>query len=299
MEGKESPPELNGIIPRTFNHIFQSINAQGQNLQYLVRASFLELYNEEIRDLLSKGAKKLDIREKPNQGVYVKDLSYFMIESPADLKKRLEQGSSNRHVGETAMNRDSSRSHSLFSVTIEVSEIVDGESKIRVGKLNLVDLAGSERQSKTQAQGDRFKEAININQSLTTLGNVISALVDNKSGHVPYRDSKLTRLLQDSLGGNTKTVMIANLGPADYNFDETLSTLRYAHRAKQIKNAPHINEDPKDAMLRQFQEVFIVFVFLCVLLFLLFFIGNIEIEITVVRSRRSGSSRGGRRKNHS
>jgi hypothetical protein len=195
MEGKESPPELNGIIPRTFNHIFQSINAQGQNLQYLVRASFLELYNEEIRDLLSKGAKKLDIREKPNQGVYVKDLSYFMIESPADLKKRLEQGSSNRHVGETAMNRDSSRSHSLFSVTIEVSEFVDGESKIRVGKLNLVDLAGSERQSKTQAQGDRFKEAININQSLTTLGNVISALVDNKSGHVPYRDSKLTRLL--------------------------------------------------------------------------------------------------------
>ena len=151
MEGKESPPELNGIIPRTFNHIFQSINAQGQNLQYLVRASFLELYNEEIRDLLSKGAKKLDIREKPNQGIYVKDLSYFMIESPADLKKRLEQGSQNRHVGETAMNRDSSRSHSLFSVTIEVSEMIEGENKIRVGKLNLVDLAGSERQSKTQA----------------------------------------------------------------------------------------------------------------------------------------------------
>jgi hypothetical protein len=148
------------------------------------------------------------------------------------------------------MNRDSSRSHSIFSVTIEVNELIDGESKIRMGKLNLVDLAGSERQSKTHAQGDRFKEAININQSLTSLGNVISALVDGKSGHIPYRDSKLTRLLQDSLGGNTKTIMIANLGPADFNFDETLTTLRYANRAKSIKNTPHINEDPKDAMLR-------------------------------------------------
>lgn len=178
-----------------------------------------------------------------------------MIENPQDLKKRLEQGQQNRHVGETAMNRDSSRSHSIFSVTIEVNEFIDGESKIRMGKLNLVDLAGSERQSKTQAQGDRFKEAININQSLTTLSNVISALVDGKGAHIPYRDSKLTRLLQDSLGGNTKTIMIANLGPADFNYDETLTTLRYANRAKSIKNNPKINEDPKDAMLRQFQEV--------------------------------------------
>ena len=123
-----------------------------------------------------------------------------------------------------------------------------------MGKLNLVDLAGSERQSKTQATGDRLKEATKINLSLSALGNVISALVDGKSAHIPYRDSKLTRLLQDSLGGNTKTVMIANLGPADYNFDETMSTLRYANRAKNIKNKPKINEDPKDAMLREFQE---------------------------------------------
>ena len=128
------------------------------------------------------------------------------------------------------------------------------EAKIRVGKLNLVDLAGSERQSKTGATGARLKEATKINLSLSALGNVISALVDGKSSHIPYRDSKLTRLLQDSLGGNTKTVMIANCGPADYNYDETISTLRYANRAKNIKNKPKINEDPKDAMLREFQE---------------------------------------------
>ena len=156
--------------------------------------------------------------------------------------------------GETKMNRESSRSHSIFSIKVEMSEVIDGQNRFRVGKLNLVDLAGSERQTKTHATGDRFKEAININQSLTTLGNVISSLVDAKSTHIPYRDSKLTRLLQDSLGGNTKTVMIANVGPADYNYDETLSTLRYANRAKSIKNKPKINEDPKDALLRQFQE---------------------------------------------
>ncbi|CAE8702337.1 unnamed protein product, partial [Polarella glacialis] len=129
-----------------------------------------------------------------------------------------------------------------------------GEGHIRVGKLNMVDLAGSERQSKTGATGDRLKEATKINLSLSALGNVISALVDGKSSHIPYRDSKLTRLLQDSLGGNTKTVMVANLGPADYNYDETLSTLRYAYRAKSIKNKPKINEDPKDAMIREYQE---------------------------------------------
>merc|ERR1712025_797131 len=164
-------------------------------------------------------------------------------------------GNNNRSVGATEMNLHSSRSHAIFIVTIECSdEGADGENHIRVGKLNLVDLAGSERQSKTGATGERLKEATKINLSLSALGNVISALVDGKSGHIPYRDSKLTRLLQDSLGGNTKTLMIANLGPADYNYDETLSTLRYANRAKNIKNKPKINEDPKDAMLREFQD---------------------------------------------
>merc|ERR1711931_185319 len=129
-----------------------------------------------------------------------------------------------------------------------------GEDHIRAGKLNLVDLAGSERQAKTGATGERLREATKINLSLSALGNVISALVDGKSKHIPYRDSKLTRLLQDSLGGNTKTLMVACVSPADNNYDETLSTLRYANRAKNIKNKPKINEDPKDALLRQYQE---------------------------------------------
>eukprot|EP00820_Chromera_velia_P017491 Cvel_26767.t1-p1 / transcript=Cvel_26767.t1 / gene=Cvel_26767 / organism=Chromera_velia_CCMP2878 / gene_product=Kinesin-II 95 kDa subunit, putative / transcript_product=Kinesin-II 95 kDa subunit, putative / location=Cvel_scaffold3236:439-6982(-) / protein_length=277 / sequence_SO=supercontig / SO=protein_coding / is_pseudo=false len=147
------------------------------------------------------------------------------------------------------------KSHSIFTITIETCEMgVDGEAHIRVGKLNMTDLAGSERQSKTGATGELLKEATKINLSLSALGNVISALVDGRSSHIPYRDSKLTRLLQDSLGGNTRTVMVANIGPADYNYDETLSTLRYAYRAKSIRNKPRINEDPKDAMIREFQE---------------------------------------------
>ena len=164
-------------------------------------------------------------------------------------------GQKNRSVGETAMNKHSSRSHSLFQITVERAEIgPDGKQHIRVGKLNMVDLAGSERLGKTGATGDRLKEATKINLSLSTLCHVISALTDPKSTYIPYRDSKLTRLLQDSLGGNTKTVMIANVGPADYNYDETMNTLRYANRAKNIQNKPRINEDPKDALLREYQE---------------------------------------------
>ncbi|KAA0194326.1 Kinesin protein [Fasciolopsis buskii] len=153
------------------------------------------------------------------------------------------------------MNEHSSRSHAIYTVTLECSENVEQEKPLlRQGKLHLVDLAGSERQGKTGATGKRLQEANKINLSLTTLGNVISALVDGKSTHVPYRNSKLTRLLQDSLGGNSKTVMIANIAPSDYNYEESLSTLRYANRAKSIKNNAKINEDPKDAMLRQFQK---------------------------------------------
>ncbi len=164
-------------------------------------------------------------------------------------------GNKNRSVGATNMNEHSSRSHAILIVTVECCEMgADGENHIRVGKLNMVDLAGSERQSKTGAEGQRLKEATKINLSLSALGNVISALVDGKSSHIPYRDSKLTRLLQDSLGGNSKTVMVATVGPASYNYDETLTTLRYANRAKNIKNKPKINEDPKDALLRTFQE---------------------------------------------
>jgi kinesin family protein 3/17 len=255
MEGRPEPADLRGIIPRAFEQVFKQIDGT-PGCQFLVRVSFLELYNEEIRDLLANNPKnKLDLREKPDVGVYVKDLISFPVQSVEEMHQKLETGRKNRAVGATSMNEGSSRSHSIFSITVEASEVgPDGQNHLRMGKLNLVDLAGSERQSKTQATGDRFKEAININQSLTTLGNVISALVDSKSQHIPYRDSKLTRLLQDSLGGNTKTVMVANIGPADWNFDETLSTLRYAHRAKNIKNKPKINEDPKDAMLREFQD---------------------------------------------
>eukprot|EP00941_MAST-03F_sp_MAST-3F-sp1_P004629 g4629.t1 len=245
-----------GIIPNAFRHIFDSVGLnRTKDKQYLVRASFLEIYNEDVRDLLSKDVKnKLQVKESPDSGVFVKGLSQIVVKNETECDNVLKKGNKNRSVGATAMNQTSSRSHSIFTVTVETSEVVDGDAKFRVGKLNLVDLAGSERQSKTEAKGLRLKEATKINLSLSALGNVISALVDGKSKHIPYRDSKLTRLLQDSLGGNTKTVMCANCGPADYNYDETVSTLRYANRAKNIKNKPKINEDPKDAMLREFQD---------------------------------------------
>ncbi|CAD5218602.1 unnamed protein product [Bursaphelenchus okinawaensis] len=255
MEGVESDPALRGVIPNAIDHIFQHI-AQSSNQEYLVRASYLEIYQEEIRDLMSKDSKKrLELKERPDTGVYVKDLTSFVTKSVQEIKHVMKLGNENRSVGRTSMNEHSSRSHAIFIITVESSEPgPDGQNHIRVGRLNLVDLAGSERQAKTGATGERLKEATKINLSLSALGNVISALVDGKSSHVPYRDSKLTRLLQDSLGGNSKTVMVANIGPASYNFDETINTLRYANRAKNIKNKPRINEDPKDAMLREFQN---------------------------------------------
>ncbi|CAL8092389.1 unnamed protein product [Calicophoron daubneyi] len=254
IQGVENDPELRGVMPNSFDHIFDHI-ARSKDAQYLVRASYLEIYKEEIRDLLHRDqTKHLEIKERPDSGIYVKDLSSVLTKSIAEIQKVMNIGYQNRAVGATNMNEHSSRSHAIFIVTIECSKIgSDGENHIRVGKLNLVDLAGSERQSKTHSEGDRLKEATKINLSLSTLGNVISALVDGKSTHVPYRDSKLTRLLQDSLGGNAKTVMVANIGPATYNYDETLNTLRYASRAKNIKNKPKINEDPKDALLREYQ----------------------------------------------
>ena len=254
MEGRPDPPHLRGIIPNSFQHIFDYVsNAKDQ--QFLVRASYLEIYNEEIRDLLSKDPKNsLELKENIDSGVYVKDLTSFVVKNVTEIDHVMQAGKKNRSVGATLMNQTSSRSHSIFTIVVECGESDSRGDHIRVGKLNLVDLAGSERQSKTGATGDRLKEATKINLSLAALGNVISALVDGKSTHIPYRDSKLTRLLQNSLGGNAKTVMCANCGPADYNYDETISTLRYANRAKNIKNKPKINEDPKDAMLREYQE---------------------------------------------
>ncbi|KAK9515774.1 hypothetical protein VZT92_026392 [Zoarces viviparus] len=255
MEGVRNDIERRGVIPNSFEHIFTHIS-RSQNQQYLVRASYLEIYQEEIKDLLSKDqTRRLELRERPDTGVYVKDLSSFVTKSVREIEHVMNVGNQNRSVGATNMNEHSSRSHAIFVITVECSELDDdGENHIRVGKLNLVDLAGSERQTKTGAQGERLKEATKINLSLSALGNVISALVDGRSSHIPYRDSKLTRLLQDSLGGNARTVMVANIGPASYNVEETLTTLRYSNRAKNIKNKPRINEDPKDALLREFQE---------------------------------------------
>mmetsp|Transcript_988 Transcript_988/g.2094 ORF Transcript_988/g.2094 Transcript_988/m.2094 type:complete len:735 (-) Transcript_988:331-2535(-) len=257
MEGVNEPSELRGIIPNTFEHMFDHIALNSAHDKYLVRASYFEIYNEEIRDLLSpqKSAHGLELKESSDSGVYIKDLTSVVVKSVAEINSVLQKGKKNRSVGFTLMNAGSSRSHSIFSIVIECCSVdSDKNEHIRVGKLSLVDLAGSERQSKTGASGDRLKEATKINLSLSALGNCISALVDGKSNHVPYRDSKLTRILQDSLGGNTKTVMCANAGPADYNYDESLSTLRYASRAKNIKNKPVVNEDPKDAKLREHQE---------------------------------------------
>ncbi|XP_075762692.1 kinesin-like protein KIF17 isoform X4 [Pelodiscus sinensis] len=221
MQGITDPPPQKGIIPRAFEHIFESVQ----------------------------------LKEHPEKGVYVKGLSLHTVHNVAQCERIMETGWRNRAVGYTLMNKDSSRSHSIFTINMEIYAVDErGEDHLRAAKLNLVDLAGSERQSKTGATGERLKEATKINLSLSALGNVISALVDGRCKHIPYRDSKLTRLLQDSLGGNTKTLMVACLSPADNNYDESLSTLRYANRAKNIKNKPHINEDPKDALLREYQE---------------------------------------------
>ena len=245
------------IIPNTFEHIFDHIALNSANERYLVHASFFEIYNEDIHDLLihSKAKKRsLELRES-DSGVYVKGLTSKVVTSVSEIDAVLQDGNKNRSVGSTLMNSQSSRSHSIFNIVVECCTTDEHSNEhIRVGKLNLVDLAGSERQSKTGATGERLKEATKINLSLSALGNVISALVDGKATHIPYRDSKLTRILQDSLGGNTKTVMLANAGPADVNADESLSTLRYANRAKNIKNIPKVNEDPKDALLRGYQE---------------------------------------------
>ncbi|KAK3601966.1 hypothetical protein CHS0354_020727 [Potamilus streckersoni] len=253
--GFDNASAQKGIIPRAFDHIFETVSVT-EGKKFLIHAAYCEIYNEEIRDLLGKDIKaKMELKEHPEKGVYVNGLSMHPVHNVHECERIMTKGWNNRSTGATLMNTDSSRSHSIFTINLEMATVDDeGEEHIRAGKLNLVDLAGSERQAKTGATGDRLKEATKINLSLSALGNVISALVDGKSKHIPYRDSKLTRLLQDSLGGNTKTLMVACLSPADNNYEESLSTLRYANRAKNIQNKPKINEDPKDALLRQYQE---------------------------------------------
>ncbi|XP_050292806.1 osmotic avoidance abnormal protein 3-like isoform X2 [Anthonomus grandis grandis] len=271
----EGIPSQKGVISRAFEHLFEAISVTS-GVKYLALVSYLEIYNEQIRDLLVPNDKMtngvtLSLKETPTEGVTVPGLTQHPIHNSQEAEHYLNVGSKNRMIGATLMNQNSSRSHSIFTISIEQLNNVNNNQSIRkgtilknknwensilffAGKLNLVDLAGSERQTKTGATGDRLKEATKINLSLSALGNVISALVDGKAKHIPYRDSKLTRLLQDSLGGNTRTLMIACISPADRDYMETLSTLRYANRAKNISNKPKVNEDPKDTILRQYQE---------------------------------------------
>ena len=256
MQGIDKPPSQRGIMNRAIDQIFENIQITDVTY-YLIRASYLEIYNEEIRDLLIKNNRgKLDIKEHPEKGVYVRGLSSVEVTTVEEMEEVLEVGGWNRALGATALNPDSSRSHCIFIIDFELcfTSEKDEKEQFRSGRLNLVDLAGSERQMKTKLGEERFKEATKINLSLSALGNVISALVNEKSKHIPYRASKLTRLLQDSLGGNSRTLMIACVSPGENNYSETLSTLRYANRAKNIKNRPRINEDPKDALIRQYQK---------------------------------------------
>ncbi|OXA50554.1 Osmotic avoidance abnormal protein 3 [Folsomia candida] len=246
MQGVVKPPSQKGIIPRAFEHIFEAIETSDDS-KFLVHASYLEIYNEEIRDLLGKDCKKkLDLKEHPDRGVYIQELSQHAVHNVEECEQMMDKGWRNRATGATLMNADSSRPGQR-----DKPKRVGNVTDIQMSKAKIIIICFPKLPGAT---GDRLKEATKINLSLSALGNVISALVDGKSKHIPYRDSKLTRLLQDSLGGNTKTLMVACVSPADNNYDETLSTLRYANRAKNIKNKPRINQDPKDALLSQYQD---------------------------------------------
>ncbi|XP_073098956.1 kinesin-like protein KIN-5C [Elaeis guineensis] len=240
-----------GVIPRAVKQIFDTL--ESQNAEYSVKVTFLELYNEEITDLLApeelskiamedRQKKPLPLMEDGKGGVLVRGLEEEIVTSADEIFSLLERGSAKRRTAETLLNKQSSRSHSLFSITIHIKEATpEGEELIKCGKLNLVDLAGSENISRSGAREGRAREAGEINKSLLTLGRVITALVEHL-GHIPYRDSKLTRLLRDSLGGRTKTCIIATVSPSVHCLEETLSTLDYAHRAKNIKNRPEVNQ---------------------------------------------------------
>ena len=243
-----------GVIPRAVKDIFDQIQIDQDN-EFLVKVSFIELYKERLYDLLNpnkRGECILDIREDAKGGIKFSGLTEISVNSLKETMNCLEQGSLNRATGATAMNARSSRSHAIFSLHIEKASKHDKNNLISA-KFHLVDLAGSERAKKTGATGERFKEGVNINKGLLALGNVISALCEDKA-HIPYRDSKLTRLLQDSLGGNSHTVMIACVSPADSNLEETMSTLRYADRARKIKNKSIVNRDPQAAELARLRQ---------------------------------------------
>jgi len=254
-----------GVIPMICQNMFERITdyQKDKNLTYTVEVSYLEIYNERVRDLLNPTTKgNLKVREHPSTGPYVEDLAKLAVRSFEEIEHLMDEGNKARTVAATSMNETSSRSHAVFTLTVtqkrhDVETRMDTE---KVAKISLVDLAGSERATSTGATGARLKEGAEINRSLSTLGRVIAALADLSMGKkknmsmVPYRDSVLTWLLKDSLGGNSMTAMIAAISPADINFEETLSTLRYADSAKRIKNHAVVNEDPNARMIRELKE---------------------------------------------
>ncbi|XP_024144714.1 kinesin heavy chain isoform X2 [Oryzias melastigma] len=239
MEGKLHDPQLMGIIPRIAHDIFDHIYSMDENLEFHIKVSYFEIYLDKIRDLLDVSKTNLAVHEDKNRVPYVKGCTERFVSSPEEVMDVIDEGKANRHVAVTNMNEHSSRSHSIFLINIK-QENVETEKKLS-GKLYLVDLAGSEKVSKTGAEGAVLDEAKNINKSLSALGNVISALAEGTKSHVPYRDSKMTRILQDSLGGNCRTTIIICCSPSVYNEAETKSTLMFGQRAKTIKNTVCVN----------------------------------------------------------
>lgn len=240
--------EGKGIIPRIVEQVFTSIMTSPSNIEYTVRVSYMEIYMERIRDLLMPQNDNLPVHEEKSRGVYVKGLLEIYVSSVQEVYEVMRRGSQARVVSATNMNQESSRSHSIFVITITQKNVETGSAKS--GQLFLVDLAGSEKVGKTGASGQTLEEAKKINKSLSALGMVINALTDGKSTHIPYRDSKLTRILQESLGGNSRTTLIINCSPSSYNDAETISTLRFGVRAKAIKNKAKINAELSPAELK-------------------------------------------------
>jgi len=230
-----------GIIPRIVEQIFASILSSPGNIEYTVRVSYMEIYMERVRDLLQPQNDNLPVHEEKSRGVYVKGLLEIYVSSVQEVYEVMRRGGMARAVAATNMNQESSRSHSIFVVTITQKNVETGSAKS--GQLFLVDLAGSEKVGKTGASGQTLEEAKKINKSLSALGMVINSLTDGKSSHIPYRDSKLTRILQESLGGNSRTTLIINCSPSSYNDQETLGTLRFGMRAKSIKNKAKVNAE--------------------------------------------------------
>ena len=258
MEGfsyKNSSPKK-GLIPRAIENIFKYIeNNSNSDTTFIIRVSYLQIYNESIDDLLKSEKKHLSIRESQKKGIYVEGLSEWAVCSPNDIYALLERGAQSRTKAQTKMNDVSSRSHAVFTIILEQMKNVKGKKQFKNGKLNMVDLAGSERVKLSGASGKHLDESRRINKSLSALGNVINALTDPKTKHIPYRDSKLTRLLQNSLGGNCKTSMIAMISPYDGSFNESISTLNFAKRAKSIRIKANINEElNQNALISQYEN---------------------------------------------